>query len=200
MRIFLLIFCFLSITPIAKADFGDANFPEGTFDYSPKSYHDAWCRYINNECRVRFQKNAMWVEGKGGIYSSQFIKYRYDTDIKTQGLFSNSGQGEYYNYITYLSDKGEIREALFLFANRKAQGEFIRAFLKWKDQDGQPTPNYRLPNSQGPQDTQGRDGGLNPYDKPPIIDFMKKTTNEKKGKIGNINCDSPVWKNKPRCN
>ena len=23
---------------------------------------------------------------------------------------------------------------------------------------------------------------------------------ERKGKIGNINCDSPVWKNKPRCN
>ena len=22
----------------------------------------------------------------------------------------------------------------------------------------------------------------------------------KKGKIGNINCDSSVWKNKPRCN
>ena len=72
--------------------------------------------------------------------------------------------------------------------------------MRWVDQDGRPIPNYKLPNSQGPQDTQGRDKGLNPYDNEPIIDFMKKTTNEKKRKIDNINCDSPVWKNKPRCN
>ena len=72
--------------------------------------------------------------------------------------------------------------------------------MRWVDQDGRPIPNYKLPNSQGPQDTQGRDKGLNPYENPLIIDFMKKTTNEKKGKLGNINCDSPVWKNKPRCN
>tara|TARA_B100001989_G_scaffold247230_1_gene219167 strand:- start:46 stop:219 length:174 start_codon:yes stop_codon:yes gene_type:complete len=57
-----------------------------------------------------------------------------------------------------------------------------------------------MPNSQGPQNTQGRDNGLNPYDNELIIDFMKKTTNEKKGKIGNINCDSPVWKKKPISN
>ena len=193
----LLIFNFLIFPNPVMAGFGDADFPANNFQNSPKSYHDAWCRYIKNECRVRFQKNAMWVEGQGGIYRSQFIKYRYDTDIKS-GLFSDGG--EYYNYITYRSNKGELREALFLFANRKAQGEFIRAFLRWKAQDPQPIPNYRYPNSQGPQDTQGRDKGLNPYDNEPIIDFMKKTTNDKKGKIGNINCDSPVWKNKPRCN
>ena len=64
------------------AGFGDADCPANNFQNSPKSYHDAWCRYIKNECRVRFQKNAMWVEGQGGIYRSQFIKYRYDTDIK----------------------------------------------------------------------------------------------------------------------
>ena len=29
---------------------------------------------------------------------------------------------------------------------------------------------------------------------------MKKTTNEKKGNIGNINCNSPIWEKKPRCN
>ena len=34
----------------------------------------------------------------------------------------------------------------------------------------------------------------------PIIDFMEITTTKQKGTIGNINCDSPVWENKPRCN
>ena len=110
------------------------------------------------------------------------------------------GSGEHYNYITYKSKNGVKREALFLFANSKAQKDFSRALMRWVDQDGRPIPNYKLPNSQGPQDTQGRDKGLNPYENPLIIDFMKKTTSESKGKIGNINCDSPVWKNKPRCN
>ena len=59
--------------------------------------------------------------------------------------------------------------------------------------------NYKLPNSQGPQDTQGRDKGLNPYENPPIIDFMKKTTSESKGMKGQINCDSIVWRNRPEC-
>ncbi len=63
-----------------KADFGDADFPEGMFDDGPKSYHDAWCRAIKKKCRVRFQGPAMWVEGQGGIQNSQFIRYRYDED------------------------------------------------------------------------------------------------------------------------
>ena len=183
-----------------RAEFGDADFPSNYFENSPKSYHDAWCRIIKNKCRIRFQRNAMWVEGQGGIYNSQFIKYKYDSDINEGFLFLTGGEVDYYNYITYKTKEGNLREALFIFANRKAQAEFMRAFLRWKTQDPQPIPNYRYPNSQGPQDTQGRDKGLNPYDNEPIIDFMKKTTNDKKGKIGNINCDSPVWKNKPRCN
>ena len=139
----------------------------------------------------------MWVEGVGGIYLDQFANYRYDTDRPNQAFF---GSGEHYNYITYTSKNGVKREALFLFANSKAQKDFSRALMRWVDQDGRPIPNYKLPNSQGPQDTQGRDKGLNPYENPLIIDFMKKTTSESKGKIGNINCDSTVWKNKPRCN
>ena len=38
-------------------------------------------------------------------------------------------------------------------------------------------------------------------------DWVRKVINnieirkvEKKNKAGNVNCDSPVWKNKPRCN
>ena len=188
---------FSSFNNAVKADFGEASFPENYFLDGPKSYHDGWCRFLKNECRIRFQGNAMWVEGVGGIYLDQFANYRYDTDRPNQAFF---GSGEHYNYITYTSKNGVKREALFLFANSKAQKDFSRALMRWVDQDGRPIPNYKLPNSQGPQDTQGRDGGLNPYDNPLIIDFMKKTTNEKKGKIGNINCDSPVWKNKPRCN
>ena len=96
----------------------------------------------------------------------------------------------------YQDKSGRRREALFLFANTRAQGNFIRAFLRWKDQASQPTPNYRYPNSQGPQDTQGRDKGLNPYDNPPITDWSKKTTKETPA---GINCDSMVWRNKPEC-
>ena len=179
-----------TFSPIpVKAEFGDADFPAGMFNDGPKSYHDAWCRYIKNKCRVRFQNDAMWVEGQGGIYRSQFLKYRYDWD-----------GNEFYNYVTYKDNNERARIALFLFTNRKAQGEFIRAFFRWKDQESRPIPNLRYPNSQGPQDTQGRDKGLNPYDNEPIIDFMKKTTNDKKGKLGNINCDSPVWRDRPQCN
>ena len=80
---FILIFV-LSFSSIffgdVKAEFGDADFPIGLFEDGPKSYHDAWCRKIKNECRVRFQGKAMWVEGQGGIELNQFISYKYDVD------------------------------------------------------------------------------------------------------------------------
>ena len=149
-----------------KAEFGDADFPIGVFKNSPQSYHDAWCRFVKNKCRVRFQGQALWVEGQGGIYRDQFLK------------FSNNFDGnEFYNYITYKDKNGRERTALFLFVNEGAQRNFIRAFFRWKDEEPEPVPNYRLPNSQGPQDTQGRDKGLNPYDNPPINDWSEKTTN-----------------------
>ena len=177
-----------------KADFGDADFPEGMFDDGPKSYHDVWCRKIKNECRVRFQGPAMWVEGQGGIQSSQYVRYRYDKDGKV-GFWSSTE--EHYNYITYKSTNGKEREALFLITNTNAQSEFLRAFFRWKKQKSLPIPNYRLPNSQGPQETHDRDEGLNPYDNPPINDWSIKTT--EKGMKGKINCDSPVWKNRKEC-
>ena len=184
--LFSIIFFPIFIAP-AKADFGDADFPEGIFRDGPKSYHDTWCRFIKAKCRVRFQGQAMWVEGAGGIFLSQLITFKYDVD-----------GGEYYNYVVYKGESGKKRTALFLFSNVLAQGEFMRAFLRWKEQDPEPIPNYRFPNSQGPQDTQGKDEGLNPYDNPPIKDWSIKTN--EKGMKGNINCDSSVWKNKPRCN
>ena len=94
----------------ALADFGDADFPSGTFDDGPKSYHDAWCRKIKNECQIRFQGPGMWVEGQVGIQSNQYLSYRYDKDGP-----------ERYNYIRYKSRNGEIKQALFLFSNSKAQ-------------------------------------------------------------------------------
>ncbi len=192
-----LLFGFVNVFGIgqyAKADFGDADFPVGMFKDGPKSYHDAWCRTIQNECRVRFQGPAMWVEGQGGIQRSQLVGYRYDEE--GGGVWDNP---DYYNYISYISKSGERREALFLFKHREAHRDFIRAFARWKRQEAVPIPNYRYPASQGPQETHGRDKGNNPYDNPPIIDFSIKTTKDKKGSKGNINCDSPVWKNKPRC-
>ena len=68
------------------------------------------------------------------------------------------------------------------------------AFLRWEKGQPQPTPNYRLPNSQGPQDTQGRDKGLNLYENPPITDWSEKTTTERDEK-----CESRVYKNRPEC-
>ncbi len=159
----------LTVFSPAKADFGDADFPTGMFDDGPKSYHDAWCRKIGNKCRVRFQGPAMWVEGQGGIQRDQLIRYRYDLD-----------GAEYYNYVTYRSKDDQQREALFLFANSGAQQNFLRALMRWKKQEARPIPNYRLPASQGPQETHGRDKSygvpMNPYENPPITDWKKKTT------------------------
>ena len=166
---------FTSCFSIAKADFGDADFPAGMFDDGPKSYHDAWCRKIKQKCRVRFQGPAMWVEGQGGIQASQYLSYRYDVEGNSGGV---GGGGEHYNYISYRAQDGTERHALFLFANVKAQKDFFRAFLRWKKQESKPIPNYRLPASQGPQETHGRDKGLNPYDNPAIKDWSIKTTPE----------------------
>ena len=179
----LLPFSLLLALPV-KADFGDADFPIGMFKDGPKSYHDAWCGRIGNKCRVRFQGEAMWVEGQGGIKSSQYLGHDYDKD----GL-------EHYNYLTYSSENGGVtRYALFLFANPKAQYGFSNAIRRWKNQDKKPYPNFRLPASQGPQDTQGRDKGLNPYDNPPITDWSKKTTKE----LEEI-CKSAVYRKRPVC-
>ena len=178
-----------------KAEFGDADFPKGIFGDGPKSYHDARCRSLKNKCRVRFQGPAMWVEGQGGIQINQFIDYRFDEEVQ-RGLLASGT--DFYNYVSYTSKSGQRREALFIFINFDAQRDFIRAFSRWRKQVAKPIPNYRYPNSQGPQDTHGRDKNLNPYDNPPIEDWSIETT--KKGMKGNINCDSPVWKNKPRCN
>ena len=159
----------LALASQAKADFGDADFLSGMFEDGSKSYHDAWCRKIKNECRVRFQGSGMWVEGQGGIQSDQYLGFRYDRDGK-----------ETYNYIRYRTKAGKEKTALFLFANSSAQQDFIRALFRWKRQAAQPIPNYRLPASQGVQDTQGRDESygvpMNPYERPPITDWKEKTT------------------------
>tara|TARA_E500000331_G_C17118612_1_gene652825 strand:- start:129 stop:719 length:591 start_codon:yes stop_codon:yes gene_type:complete len=189
----LLITALITLCSPVKADFGDADFPVGMFQDGPKSYHDAWCRKLKQECRVRFQGPAMWVEGQGGIDVSQYIRYRYKKE-GGDGLYVDE---DHYNYISYRAKNGQEREALFLFAHQFAQRDFMRAFMKWKKQEPLPRPNYRLPASQGPQETHGRDKGNNPYDNPPITDWSEKTTKESPS---GINCNSPVYKNKPMCN
>ena len=74
----ILLLALLALASQAKADFGDADFPSGMFEDGSKSYHDAWCRKIKNECRVRFQGSGMWVEGQGGIQSDQYLSFRSD--------------------------------------------------------------------------------------------------------------------------
>ena len=194
-KFIILFFLSLNLIQPLKADFGDADFPVEIFKDGPKSYHDAWCRTRKNKCRVRFQGPAMWVEGQGGIQIDQFLTYRHHQD--TDNGWSSSS---HYNYISYISKNGIRREALFLFKNRDAQREFFQAFLKWKRQDSLPIPNFKYPNEQGTEKTIPRkDKGLNPYKNPAIEDWSETTTNSKR-MIDNINCNSPVWKNKPRCN
>ena len=116
----LITFSLIFSTPIsARADFGDADFPLELFNNSPKSYHDVWCRKINNKCRIRFQGQAMWVEGQGGIQVSQYLLHRYELD-----------GNEHYNYISYLSKNGKKKEALFLISNNKTQKNFFNAMLR----------------------------------------------------------------------
>ena len=184
LRIFLLS-CLCLFPSSVKADFGDADFPAKMFDDGPKSYHDAWCRKEKNKCRVRFQGSAMWVEGQGGIQQDQFINYRYEDASKgftasSAYLFAHSA---HHNYVSYKSKAGDQREALFIFSKDTAQKDFMGALIRWSRQESKPIPNYRLPNSQGPQDTQGRDKGLNPYDNPPITDWSINTTSEETDQI-----------------
>jgi hypothetical protein len=140
----------------ANADFGDADFPKGTFYNGPKSYHDAWCRKIKNNCRVRFAGPLMSVDGQGGILSSQLVTFKTNEDGE-----------EYYTYIIYKRNNGDQQQALFLFANHKAHVDFLRALSIWRRQALDTRPNYRMPASQGPQDAQGDDKGLNPYSPTP---------------------------------
>ena len=119
------------------ADFGDADFPSSAFSDGPKSYHDAWCRRIKNECRVHFQGSGMWVEGQGGIQSHQYLGFRFDRD------------GGDYNYVTI--SRIVVKRATFLFLIRP------QSILsnRWKKQVTV-YPNYR-PQLAKVQDTQGRD-------------------------------------------
>ena len=51
----------------------------------------------------------MWVEGQGGIDSSQYIRYRYDNDGDPFKFLDSSV--DHYSYLTYKSKNGEVREA-----------------------------------------------------------------------------------------
>tara|TARA_B100001250_G_scaffold134510_1_gene115015 strand:+ start:228 stop:827 length:600 start_codon:yes stop_codon:yes gene_type:complete len=193
-RYFLLSLLILgSVVLPLKADFGDADFREDIEALGSQSYHDAWCKKLRNNCRVRFQGRSMWVEGQGGINRAQLISVRREVEGTNWG----NNPSEYYYYVRYLSSKtNQERVALFLFSKRKAARDFGKALYRFQSQEAKPIPNYRYPNSQGPQDTHGRDKGLNPYDNPPINDWSKKTTKESPA---GINCDSRAWRNKPQC-
>ncbi len=160
-------------TQVLANDFGSADFLEDFEDEGAKSYHDAWCRHLGKTCRVRFQGRIMWVEGFRGIDRSQLISFRFKRD---GGKYGQNVHGEKYFYVRYRDSSELIKTALFLFSDNVAAQEFGVALARWYDQDSRPIPNFRLPASQGPQDTQGRDKGNNPYEKPPITDRTKKTT------------------------
>jgi hypothetical protein len=155
-------------------EFGNADFPAEINSLGASSYHDAWCRQLKRNCRVRFQGRKMWVEGFYGIDRSQLISFRFKRD---GGHYGQDVHGEKYFYVKYWGRDGKKYNALFLFANNTAAQEFGNALARWYEEDSRPYPNFREPGSQGPQDTHGRDKGMNPYDRPPITDWSEKTTN-----------------------
>jgi hypothetical protein len=132
-------------SPISAADFGPADFPGDVEVGMPKSYHDAWCRQLNKKCRVQFSGRSMTVDDYKGITREQLLGFRSDAD-----------GGERYFYVRYLNSQKQETTALFMFVHQGAAAEFGQALARWYEQDPRPYPNYRLPNSQGPQDTQGR--------------------------------------------
>ncbi len=148
---------FLQPSLAIAQDFGPADFPGDIEKNASKSYHDAWCRQLEKECRVRFSGRRMTVEGFRGIEREQLIGFRTERDIKGK---------ERYFYVKYVNNRGSDSTALFMFVKKKAAREFGLALARWYEQDPRPFPNYRYPNSQGPQETHGRDKGLNPYDNP----------------------------------
>jgi len=161
-----------TLTSVSNAqDFGPADFPGDIEKDSPMSYHDAYCRQLKRECRVRFNGSKMTVEGFKGIEREQLLGFR--TEQEGGASYSRTR----YFYVKYLNSRGEESTALFIFVKNEASREFGQALSRWYEQDPKPYPNYRYPASQGPQDTHGRDKGLNPYDKPPITDWSQKTTN-----------------------
>ena len=129
-----------------KADsLGPADFPGDVMQGMPESYHDAWCKQLKKKCRVKFSGRSMTVDNYSGITREQLIATRHTWD-----------GNEKYFYVSYKDSRNQERVALFLFVNWKAANEFGKALARWYEQDPRPYPNYRYPNSQGPQDTQGR--------------------------------------------
>ena len=165
-----LIISFIFITNLIPLDalannLGPADFPADIEKHGPRSYHDAWCRQLNKKCRVVFSGRDMTVEGFSGISREQLIGFRKQREKKNR-----------YFYVRYLNRDDVEVTALFLFSNRLASQEFGLALVRWYEQDPRPFKNFIYPNSQGPQETHGRDKGLNPYDNPPITDWKEKTT------------------------
>ena len=136
LKVFLALASALALSPPVRADFGDADFPESIFNNGPKSYHDAWCREIKKECRVRFQGSAMWVEGQGGIQSNQYLGYRYDAD-----------GDETYNYVRYRSRNGKPKQALFLFCQFKG-AEGVHPCSIALEEASSSSNDYRLPQAK----------------------------------------------------
>lgn len=127
-------------------EFGGADFPASTKELMPKSKHSVYCRELNKTCEVRFENKSMTVAGYQGIDRSQFLRFRSDKDGHEDFLF----------YVDYIDGMGQPVTALFILSHQRAAREFGVALARWYEQDPRPYPNYRYPNSQGPQDTQGR--------------------------------------------
>ena len=147
-------------SPVHSQGLGSADFQEDFSVINKKSYHDPWCKALHRQCRVWFQGRTLSIENEGEIDRSQLISFRF---MRDGGDYGQNPNGEKYFYIRYQGANGKQRDSLFLFANNNAAQEFSQALARWYEEDPRPTPNYRFPASQGPQETHGRDNGNNPY-------------------------------------
>ncbi len=147
----LFIFSLFFVSPASSqeversSDFGEADFPGVVEDELLVTYHDAWCRRMGEKCRVKFTGRTMQIDNYRGITREQLRSFRTTAD-----------GNERYFYVRYLNSKGKATTALFLFANDAAATEFGQALSRWYEQEPRHQPNFRFPNSQGPQEKHSR--------------------------------------------
>ena len=55
-----------------KAEFGNADFPAGTFDDGHKSYHDAWCRKIKTNVEYVYKERRYGLKVKEVLIDLNF--------------------------------------------------------------------------------------------------------------------------------
>ena len=150
-----------------KADFGNAEFPLGTFQNSPKNYHDAWCRSIKNQCRIRFQGPVMWVEG---LKEEEQLPGKEQEPSEKEIIEIPEEFKEKYA-ITFDYNDGRHR---FIYYREKGlpEGQSFKGEILMEGDTKADQSTWELIYKK----EQARDKHLNPYENSPIPDGSEKTS------------------------